>query len=212
MVDHPDIQPTHQAILEEVLRLLEPPCLGNIENVYVRYDKQPERGLSGKHTIILTGLVPDDEFRALAFHELGHAIDLGCNEGTAASGASAFKDGKEVIFADDPSAGFYEISWAHESVQKKGATASDFVSGYARSDCFEDFAETFAYFMLHNENFTLRAQTNKALAAKLQWMETNVPLVRIDVAAGRETWNGRIPWDITKLPYAWLPQTELAAQ
>lgn len=208
VVAQPEIQERHQRIADEVLRLLPESCRDQLQNFYVRYDSPKERGLGGQRTIIVSGNVPDDEFRALLIHEaFGHLVDLGCMRGTAAAGPSNFRDGDEVIYTDDPSVAFYRISWITEDVQRGFSRPSDFVSGYARRDAYEDFAESVTYYVLQGETFRTRAAENTVLREKLRWLGANLFTER-NVATGAHAWDGRtIPWDVTKLPYVWLPET-----
>ncbi len=206
VVDQPEIREEHKAIADEVLRMLPTTCRNQLENFYVRYDNPEQRGLAGAHSVIVTGNVPPQEFRALLVHEIfGHIVDLGCLKGTAESGFSAFRDGKNPIYADDKSVSFYQISWLTEKVQRADTKAADLVTGYASWDAFEDFAETVTYYMLQEDAFRARAATNDVLAKKLSWLETNLFPRKIRIAEGSSTWDGTtVPWDATKLPYAWL--------
>lgn len=206
VVDHPEIREEHKAIADEMLRMLPAVCRLQLQNFYVRYDHPEQRGLAGPHSVIVTGNVPPQEFRALLVHELfGHIVDLGCLQGTAESGFSAFRDGKTPIFRNDASVGFYEISWLTEKVQRAEAGPQDFVTGYASWDVFEDFAETVTYYVLQESAFRARAKTNAVLAEKLAWLEANLFPKKIRIAEGSSVWDGNtVPWDATKLPYAWL--------
>lgn len=152
--------------------------------------------------MVLAGHVPDSEFRALFIHEFGHITDLGCLEGRKSSGPSGFQDGDEIIFRDDPSVSFYHISWVDEFTQKKEARPEDFVSGYARKDAFEDFAESYAYYVLQRAAFEERAKENRAVAMKLTFLKTHIFRSHLYIAEGHHVWDGNtIPWDVTKLPY-----------
>ncbi|MDD5041439.1 MAG: hypothetical protein PHX87_02520 [Candidatus Peribacteraceae bacterium] len=207
VVDQPDIQERHKIIADEVLRLLPDRCTSRIRNFYVRYDKPDRRGLAGKDTIILDGTLPDDEFRAVLIHEaLGHVFDLGCLTGSPLAGNSIFKDGNEPIFRDDASLSFYRISWADSTHQRGGTTAEDFVSGYAASDPFEDLAESAIYYILHNDTFRQRARTDAALATKLKWLQTFLPVAPVAQGTLGTAWDGTVPWDATKLAYEWKRQ------
>lgn len=208
-IDQDDIKERHQQIANEAIQLMPSECYNVLRNFYVRYDNPSQRGLGGKTTIILSGNVPDDEFRALFIHEFGHLLDLGCLQGNPKSGATNFKDGNEIMYADDPSVAFYRISWVTSNVQRQGASEADFVSGYASWDMFEDFAESFAYYMLHRSDFAARAQDNAALAAKYTWFQTYLPQLPA-VAIGAYDADGDVPWDTTKLPYSWQGSSVLA--
>jgi len=212
VVDQPDIQERHKIIADEVLRLLPVHCQKQLQNFYVRYEKPERRGLAGKSTIILDGTLPDDEFRAVLIHEaLGHVFDLGCLAGSPTSGASVFKDGNETIFRDDPSLAFYRISWTNSTTRRNGMTDTDFVSGYASSDPFEDLAESAIYYLLHHQTFTERARQNSVLAMKLKWLQTFLPVQPVHSVTA-DTWNGQLPWDATKLAYTWQNPSMVAGQ
>lgn len=211
VVDQTDIRRPHRIIADQVLRALQSPCTENLKHFYVRYDQMERRGLASSHTIILDGNVPDNEFRTLLVHEFAHTMDLGCMKGTAASGPSDFRDGDEVIFLDDPSVLFYDISWQNEETQLSGTRGADFASGYAASDPFEDLAESVTYFVFQNNAFRLRAEHSPALAAKFAWIEQYLFPKPVNIATGNHRWNGIVPWDSTKLPYTWHPWEILAS-
>ncbi|MBT4119782.1 MAG: hypothetical protein HOG89_02380 [Candidatus Peribacter sp.] len=201
-----DIQTKHKEIANEVLLALPSKCRDTLKNFYVKYEKQKHRGLAGKSVLILDGTVPDEEFRALFVHESGHNWDLGCLQGTKDAGKSNFSDGDAAIYKNDPSLGFYNISWITSSVQRSNSNPEDFVSGYASYDIFEDFAESFAYFVLQNAVFAERAQDNAAIAAKYIWFRDTLFNGQVPhIASGKSVYKGKAPWDTTKLKYAWHP-------
>ncbi len=205
VVNHEDITQRHQVIADNTLRSLPPQCRDNLRTFYVNYDVNPKnRGLGGADTIIIVGNVPDAEFRALLVHECGHVADLGGFRGTPSSGTTEFMDGNEPIYGNDPSVAFYRISWDNASTRKQGASKADFVSGYAMSDPFEDFAESFAYYVLQKKDFARLAKKNKAIAAKYAWFEKHLSGVMTTVAMGKNVRGAKEPWDVTKLPYTWL--------
>jgi len=205
VVNQLDIKPHHRELANEVLRALPSQCLPFLKRFYVRYDNPENRGLAGSNSIIIDGSVPDDEFKALLIHEFGHITDLGCIDGTMSAGQSSFRDGSEAVYKDDASLSFYQISWVNGSTKKRDMSQQDFVSGYASWDPFEDFAETYVYYVLQKDAFVDRASTNTTLAAKLQWMERHAFRGGISVAQGAQQWNGAVPWDVTKLSYKWNP-------
>jgi len=208
VVNQPNISLKHRTLADDVLRSLQPECLSALKNFYVRYDHPTQRGLAGKSSMIIDGSVPDSEFMALVVHEFGHITDLGCVRGDPSSGESAFRDGSDRIYSDDPSVSFYAISWNSPSVQKPGTQSADFVSGYAAWDPFEDFAETYAYYVLQRPAFAARARENDTIARKFQWMKDHVNID--DIATGLSVWNDTVPWDVTKLAYSWKGNQSLA--
>lgn len=210
-LDRPEIEMSHKLIANDVLMSLPETCRDTLKNFYVRYEKPEHRGLAGKSVMILDGTVKDSEFRALFVHESGHNWDLGCLTGTADSGKSAFSDGDEAIYKNDPSVSFYGISWLTSEVQRSTARPEDFVSGYASYNIFEDFAESFAYFVLQNDQFAERAKENVIIARKYEWFRTFLFDGQIpQIAEGKSVWKGKAPWDITKLDYTWKPDNSVA--
>ena len=189
---------------ESVLGLLTPSCQDKLESFSVLYDHPKHRGLAGRGVVLLSGTVPDTEFLGLLQHEaLGHFRDITCVTGTEQSGASAFRDGQEPVWNDDPSAAFYRISWTNEKTVRSTARPEDFVTGYARKgDSFEDLAESVTYYVSQENAFRLRARSNPVLARKLKWLETHMP--KPGRIAEGEAWNGEIAWDATKLAFTWL--------
>ncbi len=206
VVDQPDIDEEHRLLADNTLRSLPAQCRDNLRTFYVNYELNPRnRGLGGADTIIITGQVPDVEFRALLIHECGHVTDLGGFRGTPSAGMTEFFDGNEPIYANDPSVAYYRISWNSATERKPKTSKADFVSGYAMSDPFEDFAESYAFYVLQKKEFARLAKGNKAIAAKYAWFEKNLsPAIPKTLASGKFTRGKKEPWDVTKLPYTWL--------
>lgn len=198
----------HRILASAILSTIPSPCRTYLKNFYITYDGSTQRGLGGKTTIIIDGSVGDEEFTGLLVHECGH-VTHGNLLGSRTAGASGFKDGQDVFSADSPAAQFFAISWMTERVLRENVHAEDFVSGYARSDAFEDFAETFTAYVLHRDMLEERAAGNAAIAAKLRWMETYLPLTEDALGQSLFAWKGSVPWDVTKLPFA--TKSELAA-
>lgn len=201
-----DITPHHQKLADSVLRTLPSGCRDHLQNFYVQYSNVKSRGLGGKTTIIIAGNVPDEEFVGLLVHECGHVIHSNMT-GTDSSSVSAFSDGNTPFYTDSPSVSFFSINWMKEGILKANATKKDFISGYAQSDVFEDFAETFAMYILHRSAFEERALTNPSIAAKLEWMNTNLPTGGNILGTSRYTWDSVVPWDVTKLAYTLAART-----
>ena len=208
VLTQPDIRPLDQILLNEIMRKMPKQCWDNLKNFYVRYDNSGQRGVAGKESIVMQRTSDDQEFRALFVHEFGHVLDLGCLQGTPASGVSEFKDGNDLMWNDDPSLLFYRISWTSHNVQKEGMKPEDFVTGYASWDVFEDLSESLAYYIFQRRAFEKRAQTNAKIAMKLAWIETYVFPGGTTIAEGTHQWEGGVPWDSTKLPYTWKNNDE----
>lgn len=139
------------------------------------YTKDGRRGLGGSGSIVLRCLnVTDAELVSVLVHEIGHLVDGGHLGGSYTDGVenfSGFYDFDDPVAANDPSAYFYSIAWTNESVQKAEVSEIDFVSMYAMSDPFEDFAETYTYFRLHGGEFRKLMQSSVELQKKYEFMK-----------------------------------------
>ena len=91
------------------------------------------------------------EYLSVWIHEFAHFIDLYYFE-------------KKVF--TDISDYFYIISWESTKVMKPWLKQSDFVSGYSMTNKYEDFAESFTYFILHNGDFLEKSKKSDLLKAK----------------------------------------------
>ena len=125
------------------------------------------------------------EFLALFTHEFAHYLDL-------------------YYFSKNPfgdiSEDFYAISWDSTKTMKRGQTQTDFVSGYAMTNKYEDFAETLTYYMFHNADFQKKAQNSGALYFKYTFLRDN--LFKDDSFVWTDFSNEKVKnyyWDITKI-------------
>jgi Putative zinc-binding metallo-peptidase len=136
------------------------------------YFADGRRGLGGGSTIILRcSDVSDKELSSVLVHEMGHVVDTGLYTGNSWYGKSEFRDGSYPIYNDDLSLRFYRISWSDQDTQKEGVRESSFVSKYAMSDPFEDFAETYNFYILHGEQFREMAEFDRNLMRKYLFMK-----------------------------------------
>lgn len=146
---------------------------------------EPRGQLSGNELIISTAIPTDSEKLKVFVHELGHVVDI-----------HYLKPGTFGDLSND----FYAISWDSYKVKKKGAKLADFVSGYALSNKYEDFAESFAFFVFHNAEFEKRTKTNASLARKYAFFANRIfadkEFVGTDFATVREK---PYFWDTTKV-------------
>ncbi|MFZ4461206.1 MAG: hypothetical protein ACOYN2_01310 [Patescibacteria group bacterium] len=124
-------------------------------------DRSEPRGQTTDAGVSMTVAIPtESEFLKVFVHELGHIVDL-----------HFLKSG---VLTSDPSDQFYEYSWVEYNQKKKGMTVSDFVSGYALTNKYEDFAESFAFYVFHNDEFRKRAAKNQTLALKYNFLAEKV--------------------------------------
>lgn len=91
------------------------------------------------------------EFLAVSIHEFAHFYDL------------YILQKKNWIDISDY---FYDISWQETKIIKPTLTKKDFVSWYSMTNKYEDFAETFTYYVLHNSDFLEKSKTSEILKKK----------------------------------------------
>lgn len=157
-------------------------------SILVDANQVEPRGKMQGHTITLSAtVIRDSEFVKLLVHEVGHYVDI----------YSLIADGGNT----DPSELFYTISWIDKTTKKSGELLSSFVSWYAATNKYEDFAESFVFYIFHNREFADRAMKNDSLRQKYLFFSRNV------FTSGEFTDTdfrvGKIPgyiWDTTKVP------------
>jgi hypothetical protein len=145
--------------------------VSKVKNLTFYYNSKGRRGLGGGSTIILRCQnIADRELVSVLVHELGHIQDTGVMNGNFWAGKSSFMDGAAPVYLDDPSLEFYRISFLDESTRKSTATDSDFVTGYAKTDPFEDFAETYNFYLLQGPAFREMLEESQSLQKKYDFM------------------------------------------
>ncbi len=100
------------------------------------------------------------EVSKVLVHEIGHMIDI-----------YAFR---KNLKRADPSEDFYRISWKDATTIKAGIPQKSFVSGYASTNQYEDFAESFTMYIFHNKEFLKRSEDNDYLKRKYNFLKTYV--------------------------------------
>jgi len=189
--------------ITSVLAKLPPEHISTVRNLILDYNPKAHRGLGGKSLIILRAIDMDkEELFGVLIHEIGHSTDLGYLKEVKRNKISEFKDNKKPIYTTDPSLKFYRISWKNEKTLKKDSDNLDFVSGYGLSDPFEDFAECYVYYVLHNKDFKSKTQTSQQLLKKYNFMK-EVVFDGQEFDTGNYLTKGlkKRPWDITVIPY-----------
>lgn len=164
-----------KAIVNKTLRALSAEHITPLTHLKLRMTDEGSRGLGGSNIVVLRCLkVTDAEFAAVLVHEIGHIVDLGMVKGDFFTGESGFEDFGKPIPNNDLSLEFYRISWANHETVSDGVTKADFVTGYAASDPFEDFAESYVMYTLQGEKFRSMARGNDALQKKYQFLKVNI--------------------------------------
>ena len=84
-----------------------------------------------------------------------------------------------------------------------GQGKQDFVSGYAMTNKYEDFAESFTYFVFHNQNFLKKSEKSQKLKEKYdffaQHFDFSASLVSQNFSVDQKY--AEYIWDATKLHY-----------
>ncbi|MDD2745054.1 MAG: hypothetical protein PHU93_00815 [Candidatus Gracilibacteria bacterium] len=139
-------------------------------------------------SLVVPLATPSESFKVFA-HELGHVVDI-----------QYLKPGR---FSSDDSDKYYDISWLDVSTKKPKMGLKDFVSGYAMTNKYEDFGESFNYYLFHNNDFAKRAKSSVVLQNKYNFFKKYVFPKQEFIGTGFEL--DPIPvynWDTTKIPIA----------
>ena len=120
---------------------------------------EPRWQVIGKELILSTKIKELNESTKVFVHELWHIVDLHFLPN---------------IWDYDPSENFYNISRMSYNVKKKNAKLADFVSWYALTNKYEDFAESFWFYVFHNEEFKRRSLENIIISRKYNYLKKYV--------------------------------------
>ena len=196
------LHPIKQDQIKSALKKLPASHAETVKTIILDYKAEAHRGLGGNSMIILRGVdMSAEETVAVLVHEVAHNVDYAYLTPTESKVESSFRDGGTPLYESDPSLEFYRISWQADQKRKKTATNMDFVSGYAMADPFEDFAESYIFYILHNRDFRVLASSSDALYAKYLFMKHQVfGGLEFDSGDGQIDPKKR-PWDITVMSY-----------
>ncbi len=194
-----DLSESEKEILKSAWKDIPCELLQNLKKVVIFDDMEKPRALAGASALHLrSDIFTLSEVQKVLIHESGHLVDLGGLQSQTFSEKSAFVDGSMPVFADDASADFYAISWKATDAWNADTTVQDFVSRYGATDPFEDFAESFLFYISYGEAFRQLAAENDQLAQKYDFFKTQVfdgkefDGEMIVVTAER-------PWDATRI-------------
>ena len=127
------------------------------------------------------------ESLSVAIHEFWHYLDLYLLK------KNVFKDLSDK---------FYSISWEETNIIKAASKTQDFVSWYAMTNMYEDFAESFNFYVLHNLEFQKRAWKSEKLLKKYKFFRK---YVFTDWEFVTDEYSFKIEkdyiWDTTKLDF-----------
>ncbi|HCW31912.1 TPA: hypothetical protein DGH83_00210 [Candidatus Peregrinibacteria bacterium] len=154
-------------ILAKTLNSLKANHVQEIQNLTLSFDPTIRRGLGGGHTMVIRCVnIDEQEMAAVVVHELGHIVDTGLLSSKKNKQQSQFDDRGNPVYSDDPSIQFYKISWLNSSSLKSNSPVSNFISGYSQELPQEDFAESYAAYILHGRLFRFYAAHNEEVAKK----------------------------------------------
>jgi len=160
-----------KSLVYQTLNSLPEKHVNHLEDLTL-YFSDGRRGLAGGSTLILRcSDISDQELTSVLVHEMGHVVDTGLNTGSSSAGKSKFMDGNTPVYQNDLSLRFYQINWENSEKLKDSAKAEDFVTGYAMTDPFEDFAETYNFYVLHGAQFKEMTKENRQLQRKYLFMK-----------------------------------------
>lgn len=145
----------------------------------------PRGQVSGNNLILTSKIKIDSETIKVFVHELGHIVDI------------YYLNDKNGL---DKSEDFYKISWLAYNIKNKNAKITDFVTGYSLSNKYEDFAESFVFYIFHNEEFLRRAKINYSIKLKYNFFKNYV--FENNEFNNTSFWNWNISsynWDSTKI-------------
>ena len=121
-------------------------------------------------------------------HELAHYIDI-----------YHYKKNDNY----DLSFEFYNISWLSTKISLPWQNENDFVSGYAATNAYEDFSESFLYYVLHNREFIKKAEKSEKLQEKYNFFKDKIFTEwAFEKSNFSLTEHASYNWDITKLDFS----------
>lgn len=153
-------------------------------NIYFEEKRWERRWKMKNNSVIIYKWeeIDNKEFTALLIHEIAHYIDINY----LWSEAIAFKN----------------LSWQSTKVIKKWQTEKDFVSWYAMTNKYEDFAESLTFYVLHNELFYKKALKSDYLMNKYLFFKENLfnkDFKNTKFTLSKNDENKKYHWDTTKI-------------
>lgn len=146
---------------------------------------EPRGRMKWRSITLSAAVTRDSEFLKLFAHEFAHFVDI-------------YRLTGDMI--TDPSQIFYRISWQDPRTKLAWQKQRNFVSGYAATNQYEDFAESLVFYVFHNRTFQERAIRDDVMRQKYLFFQTTVFPTGIFVDTDFSL--GKVPvylWDTTKL-------------
>ncbi len=153
------------------------------------FQREPRGRMQDARISLSPYVTRDSEFTKLFVHELAHYIDI----------YIFFVAKNRADISDE----FYAISWQKPTVKRAKEWTMDFVSGYAQSNQYEDFAESFVFYVFHNATFADRALRSESLRQKYLFIANSI--FPRGYFQGTDFSIGTVPsyvWDTTKISFS----------
>jgi hypothetical protein len=126
-------------------------------NILINQEQKDPRWQVSWNKLILSSHINNyNETLKVFVHELWHIVDI------------YYLKNKWWVDLSDK---FYNISWIDYNIKKKDAGIDDFVSWYSLSNKYEDFAESFVFYVFHNDDFFARTKNNQVLRQKYSFFK-----------------------------------------
>lgn len=145
-----------------------------VQSLTLSFDSSMRRGLAGGNTLILRCVNQPNtrEMIAVLVHEVGHVVDTGLLQASRYGAETKFVDRGKIVYSTDPSTLLYGVSWTNN--RSFTGLERDVVSGYSLENPYEEFAETYAMYVLHGPLFRFYAAHSPVLKKKYEFMKTEV--------------------------------------
>lgn len=135
----------------------------NVKLIVSYMNPDMRNGMAGKGILILKGQNPDLFFQTF-IHEAGHVYSL---RGDASGTPSPFFDFQRNLPESDPSVPYFALSWLDNEKSWNDA----FPSIYGTTDPFEDYAESFIFYIMQGKAFRQAGKTDEGLRKKYDFMK-----------------------------------------
>lgn len=170
--------------------------------IKIQKSKSWRRWYAGHHSIVIN--VKNDmsylEFYEVLTHEFWHIVDLWLLNWKSLVKSIKFKEFWKPVFSiDDTSLKFYKLCFLSSKVKKSEIYTKDFVSWYAMTNVFEDFAETFNMFVNHNYVFKKMAKESNILQKKYYFFNKLLHWKYLKSDKYFSYKYGFRPWDSTRM-------------
>jgi hypothetical protein len=202
LIQAPEEYKEHKDHIHSILQDIPEEHLVSLKKLALEIGEHKRRGLASFRSIYLgvDAIESEQELRRVLIHEIGHLVDLGVLKGKKGFPKSSFQDGSKAINITDPSLNFYSLCWETSYLQKNVCNAQDFVSEYAQTDVFEDFAESYLLFTENNESFLRMAEESAILQSKYDFLAQVVFYNEFErTAASKELALKSRVWDLTRV-------------